>query len=47
MYYDTIRFHVQSNRQRAKIAELETKISQLEKELCPECKKKFKKIFEE
>jgi len=29
------------NRQKKKIGDLEEKIYQIEKELCPECKKKF------
>jgi len=47
MYDDNTKFYVHMNRQKATIRELESKISQLEKELCPECEKKFKRIFKE
>jgi hypothetical protein len=30
---------------RREAADLQAKLSQLEKQLCPECKKKFEKIF--
>ena len=30
---------------RRETADLQSRISQLEKQLCPECKKKFEKIF--
>jgi len=45
MYENTTGYHIQMNRQKAKIIDIKTKIDQLEKELCPECKKKFANIF--
>ena len=46
MYEDNKKFYVQQNRLKEKLSEQQTQIESLEKELCPECKKKFKKIFE-
>lgn len=45
MYEDTTKFYVQQSRLKGKVQDLETQIDALEKELCPDCKEKFKKIF--
>jgi vacuolar-type H+-ATPase subunit D/Vma8 len=45
--YDNTGLYVQINRLKTTIDGLQRKINQLDKELCPECKKKFQEIFKE